>query len=394
MLPLFRSRSTKASKKALYRIRKNCEYLLACSEPASELPPCSYLEPSKFLLSGNLLSEAYNETSDQPFYAMFGQCLSIDDESREKASEKAREKDAKEPPLLEVVKEEEKERESVRITQTSLYRNESNCSDVSKRQEFSTETSMIFDLENSKPKEQINISSLLNVLGKLFKAEELVEKDMKIDCLEQKILLAIVERKFGEKIFEGASNELIFALLRRIQLGESKKRPEENYKFVFKRVLKQMREKFKLRVYQKKRSRKYLSEKAFYESFFGQIAKDRNIPIETYFHPRNTASANQLGHKTINNDYVKDLSLSPHFVREFMIEAKEMEESWNKTVVSKLRSLEKKISESLTQGEFSVAKIVEYISKNPKCKLPWTMKEVKEAIEGVRRLFKLASGEK
>lgn len=51
-------------------------------------------------------------------------------------------------------------------------------------------------------------------------------------------------------------------------LFQSQKRTEENYKFVFKKVFKRMRENFKSRIYKKKRCKKLISEKAFYEEYF------------------------------------------------------------------------------------------------------------------------------
>lgn len=68
----------------------------------------------------------------------------------------------------------------------------------------------------------------------------------------------------------------------------SSKRPEENYKFVFKKCLKYMKEDLKDQKKSKKKLKKKEFEKFFYNYYFKDISEKEGIPIEHFYHPKNS----------------------------------------------------------------------------------------------------------
>ncbi len=69
----------------------------------------------------------------------------------------------------------------------------------------------------------------------------------------------------------------------------SGKRPEENYKFIFKRCLKKMKDDLKKTF--KRKTKKKDQERYFYNYFFKQISKSEGIPIEHFYHPKNSKAS-------------------------------------------------------------------------------------------------------
>lgn len=235
-------------------------------------------------------------------------------------------------------------------------------------------------------KEFKNVGGVMSLLKKLFTREN-VDRT-KLSKEEKMILAAIVERKYDEKVDASKPNDILVEQVMAIIDRESKKRPEENYKYVFKRVIKSMREKFKQQSETKSKTKKKNSEKAFYEHYFKENIQKHKHPIERYYHPRNSNSKNSNFHKTINTEYIKAISESKAFVEDFMLEMDLLVEESKKIIDLKLRGLGTKFEEIFEKkGQSGVKDIVEYITTNKKCKLPWTIKEVEESIVVVKKLF-------
>jgi len=134
-------------------------------------------------------------------------------------------------------------------------------------------------------------------------------------------------------------------------------------------------------------------DRAFYEHYFKDIVKRDNTPLESFFHPKNSKSKTADVPKTINTNYIENISKSPEFVQDFQKYLNEiMEKEYRDIIDSKIHSLVHKWEFDYQQAPAKEKdKVIEatctYIEKNKKCKLPWTMNEVKEAIVGVRKLF-------
>ena len=170
--------------------------------------------------------------------------------------------------------------------------------------------------------------------------------------------------------------------------SQGNKRPEENYKFAFKRVLKVMKSNFKKTHPPKTSSNRRNHEKAFYQFYFKSIAEKKKIPIESFFHPRTSRPQNRNQQKTINSEYIKAISESRPFIQKFSEHLSVLAEDSKALIESKIFGLlgqfENYLQDFPTEG---VKKITEYVTKNKKCKLPWTTKEIGDAVKVVEDLF-------
>ena len=169
------------------------------------------------------------------------------------------------------------------------------------------------------------------------------------------------------------------------------KRPEENCKFIFKRCLKHMREKLKTISGSSKNSKKD-SEKFFVEYYFQEVAELTNQPIESFFHPQNSNQNSNGRVKTINSQYIHNISKSKKFMSDFMEYIRiGLEDDYKQTIKQKMKNIcyrwEKDFRTSPDFNE-TIKSTCTNIEKNIKCKLPWTMVEVQSAIESVKQLFR------
>jgi hypothetical protein len=178
-----------------------------------------------------------------------------------------------------------------------------------------------------------------------------------------------------------------------VELSESAslKRPEENYKFVFKRCLKHMKEDFQNLKGDKLKKKDF--EKSFYEYYFKSVSEKEKAPLESFYHPKNSKSKSKNCPKTINSSYIENIAKSQKFVTDFLKYLnKYLEKEYLEVIDGKINGLIQKWDheyEESKQNEKTIEDICNYIEKNKKCKLPWTLKEVQEAILSVRKLFEL-----
>ena len=169
------------------------------------------------------------------------------------------------------------------------------------------------------------------------------------------------------------------------------KRPEENYKFVFKRCLKYMKETLKKKSDYSKLNKKEF-EKSFTTYYFQEIADSNNLSIENYYHPKNSNQQSKSVVKTINSQYIGNIVQSKLFVTDFMSYLNDdLDREYKLVIKQKMKSLferwEKEYQLSVDK-EKAIENICQNIEKNIKCKLPWTITEVYSAIESVKQLFK------
>lgn len=179
--------------------------------------------------------------------------------------------------------------------------------------------------------------------------------------------------------------------LRELTATDSLKRPEENYKFIFKRCLKHMKDDFKKHAGEKLKKKDL--DRAFYEHYFQDIVKKEKVSLESFFHPKNSKNKTADVPKTINNHYIENISKSPEFVKHFQKYLNEiLEQEYRGIIDSKIQTMVHKWELDYQHAPPKEReKIIEatcaYIERNKKCKLPWTMNEVREAIIGVRKIF-------
>jgi hypothetical protein len=152
-----------------------------------------------------------------------------------------------------------------------------------------------------------------------------------------------------------------------------------------------MKEDFKRKAGDKLKKKDF--DLVFYEHYFKDIVAREGIPLENFFHPKNSKSKSADVPKTINNHYIENISKSTEFVRDFQKYLNDiLEREYREIIDSKIHSLFHKWEADYQQSsakerEKFVDTICAYIEKNKKCKLPWTINEVREAVHGVRKLF-------
>ena len=166
----------------------------------------------------------------------------------------------------------------------------------------------------------------------------------------------------------------------------SHKRPEECNKFIFTRVLrflkKQMRNRFNLGDE---------VEDKFYQYYFDEVAKKNNIPLEEYYYPLTRKGKTK---ETLNVAYFTRIFESKRFVNDLIKYMSEnLKEEYEEEIIQKLESILLKWDKKFNFDEMTNKKCLEeiknYFIKNKRCKLPWNIDEVKEAVMRVHRLIEM-----
>lgn len=235
------------------------------------------------------------------------------------------------------------------------------------------------------------LQALSDFLDVLFQSRR-QQRKVSLTPAENQILRSIVRRKYGSESNLLSADTTLADLSVRLQSTNSNKRPEENYKFIFKRCLKHMKEKFK-RDHPALAKRKDL-DKLFYEHYFRQVSDSQKISIDNFYHPKNSKIKNKVGPKTINNTYIQNICKSRLFKQDFSEYLdRQLLGEYQESIKLKIKNLISRWSKELrtsSNREEAVRGICKYIEENKKCKLPWSVKEVTEAIRAVNQLFDLA----
>lgn len=238
-----------------------------------------------------------------------------------------------------------------------------------------------------------NFFNLLKILKAIFKNEVISLQLVKqLNLHELKILKSLLERKYHVIFKLNMPNLNLKEKIISIMSSNSLKRPEENYKFIFKRCLKFMKSEMKKNFAKKIKKKDF--EKLFYEFYFKEISEKESIPLEHFFHPKNSKAVKKLNYitpKTINSYYINNISKSKIFMNNFLEYLENnLSKDYEILIDSKFSSLILKWNEEYEKNpnkDQVVYKICDYIKGNKKCKLPWNVKEIKEAIEVVKNLL-------
>lgn len=229
---------------------------------------------------------------------------------------------------------------------------------------------------------------LLMLLKKHFNSMEITEKDLKLSKQELEVMGGIITRKYKGRINTPTESYFLGTIFKDIEQLESNKRPEENYKFVFKRCIKFMKE--RLNAHEKKKMRKRQLEEHFYQYYFAEACKSNNMSMDLVKHPQKGLKSDTAP-KTINAEYIGNVAKSREFVKDFnSYMYRFLQKDYELTVNPKLEGMVKRWEEIYSKAEdkqLGVNQIIEYVLKNKKCKLPWTGKEIDAAMESVRVIF-------
>ena len=241
------------------------------------------------------------------------------------------------------------------------------------------------------PKKVKYLKCLYALLIKIFKQIPPHETDITpLSSLDLLILQNILERKFhttiglyGNQYFV---QQLMYAVTE-IYAQNSAKRKEENIKFIFKWIMKRMRKSFREVV-----AGPQNDFRDFYDHFFGEISKQKGIPVGNFYDPTNVdkhMKKSEIVYKTINTDYLRHVFECKKFRDVFMTNLDTCDIETELT-----RKLEKKIEKLLSRWDkqhlklsFSQleARVHDYFKKSLRCKLPWTLKEAVLATQCFRK---------
>lgn len=233
-----------------------------------------------------------------------------------------------------------------------------------------------------------NFGNLLKLLKKHFNGMEITDKDLDLSKHELEIIGSIITRKYKGKINTPTETYFLSTMFTDIDQLDSNKRPEENYKFVFKRCIKFMKE--RLNAHEKKKMRKKQLEDYFYQYYFAEACTQNKMSMDVVRHPQKMRGS-ESAPKTINTEYICNVAKSKEFVKDFnSYMYRFLQKDYELSVNPKIDGMVKRwedIFEQLEDKQAAVQQIIDYVLKNKKCKLPWTGKEIDAAMESVRVIF-------
>jgi hypothetical protein len=229
--------------------------------------------------------------------------------------------------------------------------------------------------------EIVKLKPLCNVFEQIFINNHVSYQDIgTLNKLDEEILNSLLQRKFMKKLlsFElNMTNDRKSELINSIINSKSHKRPEECYKFVLTRVIKYLKRKLKDYPDCPSEVEPYL-----YDLYFKETSQKLNLPITDFHYPL----TGNRGKFKLNSIYFDKIFKSEKFlegVTEYInnVLFNEYKCEMSKKIESLLSRWDQQLQDQNANFQEVESSIKEYLLKNKRCKLPWTMKEVKESIE-------------
>jgi len=234
----------------------------------------------------------------------------------------------------------------------------------------------------------IRLKGLFTVLNKIFNHRTIfLEEYAALSPFEEDLVNSVLQRKFLKKLrprdFDLAREKKV-ELINEIINTKSHKRPEECYKFVLTRVIKHLKKFLKSLGTGTKDIEAY-----FYEYYFEETAKQIGLPLSEFHYPL----TGDKGKFKLNSKYFDRIFKSEAFIDRLRLYMNGLlERDYRIEIAKKLDSLLQRWDQSLTgagpKTESVENSIKEYLLKNKRCKLPWTINEVYESIERFKNLLK------
>ena len=204
---------------------------------------------------------------------------------------------------------------------------------------------------------------------------------------EKSIIKAILKKK---KFLWDNSTDLDISILNKITSIGCFKRKEDQLKFVIKKCIKNMQNRFKAKLdlsdvefLLKYPNYKALKDKYFYEFYFGHIAKERGISIENFFHFRtgvyrysreipNSVTKKSIGFWKLNPEFINEIK--SYIDCAFLADFKAFNKKKIKLILGKWERI------ILHFGWEEGVKVIIKLINSRGCKLPWTLNEAVIAI--------------
>ena len=236
------------------------------------------------------------------------------------------------------------------------------------------------------PRKIKNLRKLFSLLLTIFKED--YPSDIDVSGLTETdflILQNLFERKFHRSAVlykTDRSRQNLLEALTEVYAHNSTKRKEENIKFIFKWIVKIMKREFRLKV---EGPMNDFSD--FYQDLFNEHAQAVKQSVLSFHDPTNFDRKNHnndnLPFKSINTDYLKHVFMCPKFKNAFFetLSESDFEKEYTQKLQKKVEKLLVRWDKQVLkiQKEQLEAKIHDYFLKSIRCKLPWTLKEAKNA---------------
>jgi len=243
-----------------------------------------------------------------------------------------------------------------------------------------------------------NLKSLYLLLIKFFQGKEIATSDLQaLSFWEVEILGLVVRRKYSSEsaLFSFPITEIAQSLdfLACIQRKLPSKRPEEIYKFVFTRAIKYLKMVF--RGNNMSGTDNHDSELKFYQHYFEPIARKNNLSLEKFLYPLNKKEKSGWL-RSPNFNYFRLVFMSETFAADIVqyatkVMPSEHQDELRQKALSILRRWDgvvNGVEAKSPAGNKLKAELMHYFLKNKRCKLPWTLTEINNAIEKLYELLR------
>ena len=230
------------------------------------------------------------------------------------------------------------------------------------------------------------------LMVKLLCDDEIENEDLAMGSLQKELVIEFMRKKKLCKTFE--MKDFNATTLKTLRENENARRTEERLKFVFKKCIRYIQNRFKKKEMRRNKDMcHYVGDSysdsvnfdyKFYGHYYEQIAKEINQPIEKFFHFRNwkNRTSDHIP-KSITKVYVNYLKMNSKFMNLFI---KYMND---KLIMDVTLSNIKKVSRLVEDWEMCVKKegqdkgtltiLNKFKAKG--LKLPWGLNEVRNAIK-------------
>ena len=204
---------------------------------------------------------------------------------------------------------------------------------------------------------------------------------------QRTLLFLVVKRKNEPKAITSKPSLLFsFEELQRLIKVKNRKRPEECYKFVLTRVIKHLKQEIDA-----KYKRKAQIENCLYDYFFKATAEALGVPLSDFHYP---LTGMQKGKFKLNSVYFSKIFASDVFVKAVHEYCENrISQDYQREIEKKISFLVCKWSEMVSASPQNIAdaqlSIVHYVTANKRCKLPWSIEEVRDSVSKFLNLIKL-----
>ena len=272
---------------------------------------------------------------------------------------------------------------------SSCHSNSSSNSQTSDKNSDENNPFQIKKLTTNKRKPNFkHLQNVYHTCHQMFSTGYLNTESYQLSDWEEEILNCLVHRKYFYKM---TASEILAPVDEKVQKineilsSRSNKRPEECYKFILTRIIKNLKRNFGAKPGQTLEE----IERSFYHYYFADIAAEMNLSIENFYYP---ITRKQLDKIKLNSQYFDKIFKSKRFLNDtFNYIDNVLREEYQEELKQKLRTFLNKydlmLRRSPDKREETLRKIKDYLLKNKRCKLPWTVREINEAVERFRILF-------